>query len=143
MTADQLKELENTLWQAADKLRVDSGLKASEYATPILGLIFLRFASIRYNRIKPEIEAVLKAQKGSRMQQSESEIAIAKCGFYLPKEAQYEYLLALPEEEDIAKAIKHAMEEIEKYKPELLDSLPKDEYFKLYSPDDRTLPNRY
>lgn len=140
MTADQLKELENTLWQAADKLRVDSGLKASEYATPILGLIFLRFASIRYNRIKPEIEAELKAQKGSRMQQSEAEIAIAKCGFYLPKEAQYEYLLALPEEEDIAKAIKHAMEEIEKYKPELLDSLPKDEYFKLYSPDDRTLP---
>jgi len=140
MTADQLKELENTLWQAADKLRVDSGLKASEYATPILGLIFLRFASIRYNRIKPEIEAELKAQKGSRMQQSESEIAITKCGFYLPNEAQYEYLLALPEEEDIAKAIKHAMEEIEKYKPELLDSLPKDEYFKLYSPDDRTLP---
>jgi type I restriction enzyme M protein len=115
-------------------------LKASEYATPILGLIFLRFASIRYNRIKPEIESVLKAQKGSRMQQNEAEIAIAKCGFYLPKEAQYEYLLALPEEEDIAKAIKHAMEEIEKYKPELLDSLPKDEYFKLYSPDDRTLP---
>lgn len=140
MTADQLKELENTLWQAADKLRVDSGLKASEYATPILGLIFLRFASIRYNRIRPGIEAELKAQKGSRMQQSESEIAIAKCGFYLPKEAQYEYLLALPEEDDIAKAIKHAMEEIEKYKPELLDSLPKDEYFKLYSPDDRTLP---
>ena len=94
MTADQLKELENTLWQAADKLRVDSGLKASEYATPILGLIFLRFASIRYNRIRPEIEAVLKTQKGSRMQQSEAEIAIAKCGFYLPKEAQYDYLLA-------------------------------------------------
>jgi type I restriction enzyme M protein len=140
MTADQLKELENTLWQAADKLRVDSGLKASEYATPILGLIFLRFASIRYNRIKPEIEAVLEAQKGSRMQQSEAEIAIAKCGFYLPKEAQYEYLLALPEEKDIAKAIKHAMEEIEKHKPELLDSLPKDEYFKLYSAEDRTLP---
>lgn len=140
MTAEQLKELENTLWQAADKLRVDSGLKASEYATPILGLIFLRFASIRYNRIKPEIEAVLNAQKDSRMQQSEAEIAIAKCGFYLPKEAQYEYLLSLPEEDDIAKAIKHAMEEIEKYKPELLDSLPKDEYFKLYSPDDRTLP---
>jgi len=82
MTADQLKELENTLWQAADKLRVDSGLKASEYATPILGLIFLRFASIRYNRIKPEILAVLKAQKGSRMQQSEAEIAIAKCQGY-------------------------------------------------------------
>jgi type I restriction enzyme M protein len=140
MTAEQLKDLENSLWQAADKLRADSGLKANEYATPILGLIFLRFASIRFNRIKPEIDAELKAQKNGRMQLSEVEIAIAKCGFYLPEEAQYDYLLNLPEEEDIAKAIKVAMEQIEKYKPELADSLPKDEYFKLYTPEDRSLP---
>lgn len=140
MTSEQLKDLENNLWQAADKLRADSGLKANEYATPILGLIFLRFASIRFNRIKPEIDAAIEAQKNSRMQQSEVEIAIAKCGFYLPEEAQYDYLLNLPEEEDIAKAIKEAMEQIEKYKPELVDSLPKDEYFKLYTPEDRSLP---
>jgi type I restriction enzyme M protein len=140
MTSVQLKQLETNLWQAADKLRVDSGLKASEYGTPILGLIFLRFASIRYNKIKPEIEAELNAQKNTRLQQSEAEIAIAKCGFYLPKEAEYDYLLNLPEDQDIAKAIKEAMEQIEKYKPELQDSLPKDEYFKLYAPEDRTLP---
>ncbi|MCX6265750.1 MAG: class I SAM-dependent DNA methyltransferase [Bacteroidetes bacterium] len=140
MTAEQIKELENRLWQAADKLRADSNLKSNEYATPVLGLIFLRFASIRYNRIKPEIEAEMKAQKDSRMQQSEADIAISKCGFYLPKKAQYDYLLNLPEEVDIAKAIKEAMEEIEKHKPELLDSLPKDEYFKLYTAEDRSLP---
>lgn len=140
MTAEQLKELEDRLWEAADKLRANSGLKANEYSTPVLGLIFLRFASIRYNRIKPEIDAELKAQKNSRMQQSEAEIAIAKCGFYLPKEAQYEYLLNLPEESDIAKALKEAMEQIEKYKPELQDSLPKDEYYKLYTAEDRSLP---
>jgi len=140
MTADQLKELEANLWQAADKLRVDSGLKASEYSTPILGLIFLRFASIRYNKVKKEIAAELLAQKKSRLQQKEHEIAIMKCGFYLPKEAEYDYLLNLPEKEDIAKAIKKAMEQIEYYKPELKDSLPKDEYFKLYTKDDRSLP---
>jgi len=140
MTADQLKELEANLWQAADKLRVDSGLKASEYSTPILGLIFLRFASIRYNKVKKEIEAELQAQKKSRLQLKEEEIAILKCGFYLPKEAEYDYLLNLPEKEDIAKAIKKAMEQIEYYKPELKDSLPKDEYFKLYTKDDRSLP---
>lgn len=140
MTAEQLKALEDRLWQAADNLRANSNLKSSEYATPVLGLIFLRFASIRYNRVKPEIEAVLKAQKNRRMQQSEAEIAIAKCGFYLPREAQYDYLLHLPEEADIARAIKQAMEEIEKYKPELQDSLPKDEYFKLYTAEDRSLP---
>lgn len=140
MTADQLKELEANLWQAADKLRVDSGLKASEYSTSILGLIFLRFASIRYNKVKKEIAAELLAQKKSRLQQKEHEIAIMKCGFYLPKEAEYDYLLHLPEKEDIAKAIKKAMEQIEYYKPELKDSLPKDEYFKLYTKDDRSLP---
>jgi len=63
-----------------------------------------------------------------------------KCGFYLPPEAEYDYLLNLPEKDDIAKAIKKAMELIEYYKPELKDSLPKDEYFKLYTKDDRSLP---
>ena len=140
MTADQLKELEANLWQAADKLRVDSGLKASEYSTPILGLIFLRFASIRYNKVKKEIAAEFEAQKKSRLQQKIEDIAILKCGFYLPKEAEYDYLLQLPEKEDIAKAIKKAMELIEYYKPDLKDSLPKDEYFKLYTKDDRSLP---
>ncbi|WP_343607560.1 type I restriction-modification system subunit M [Chryseobacterium oranimense] len=140
MTAEQLKELEDRLWEAADKLRVDSGLKASEYATPILGLIFLRFASIRYNKVKQLITAELEAQKNSRMLREPHEIAIEKCGFYLPPEAEYDYLLTLPEKENIAKAIKVAMEKIELYKPELQDSLPKDEYFKLIKPDDNSLP---
>ena len=140
MTAEQLKELEDRLWEAADKLRVDSGLKASEYATPILGLIFLRFASIRFNKVKGLIDAELKAQKNSRMQRDAHEIAIEKCGFYLPPEAEYDYLLKLPEKENIAKAIKVAMEKIELYKPELQDSLPKEEYFKLIKPGDNSLP---
>jgi type I restriction enzyme M protein len=140
MTAEQLKKLEDSLWQAADKLRVDSGLKASEYATPILGLIFLRFASIKYNKVKPAIEQEMTAQKNSRRQRDKPEIAIEKCGFYLPPEAEYDYLLNLPEKEDIAKAIKTAMEKIELYKPELKDSLPKDEYFKLVNDKDKTLP---
>lgn len=140
MTPEQLKQLENNLWSAADKLRVDSGLKASEYATPILGLIFLRFASIKYNKAKPEIEKELKAQKSSRRQRPVHEIALEKCGFYLPLEAEYSHLLGLPEKENIAKAIKVAMEKIEEFKPELKDSLPKDEYFKLVNKDDKSLP---
>ena len=63
-----------------------------------------------------------------------------KCGFYLPPEAEYDYLLNLPEKENIAKAIKNAMELIESYKSDLKDSLPKDEYLKLYTKNDRSLP---
>ena len=128
------------MWKAADKLRADSGLKASEYSTPILGLIFLRFASIRFNKVKPEVLAEVEAQKKSRLKQSIEEISILKCGFYLPPEAEYDYLLHLAETEDIAQKIKEAMEAIEKHKPELKDSLPKDEYFKLYTNTDKSLP---
>jgi len=66
----QLKQLKDSLWSAADKLRVDSGLKANEYATPILGLIFLRFACIRYNGYKGEIEAEFQKQQNSRKPQT-------------------------------------------------------------------------
>lgn len=53
--ADELKQLEEKLWQAADKLRSDSGLKSTQYSTPLLGLIFLRFASNKYDKYKDEI----------------------------------------------------------------------------------------
>jgi type I restriction enzyme M protein len=37
------KSLEQRLWEAADKLRANSKLKAADYAEPVLWLIFLRF----------------------------------------------------------------------------------------------------
>ena len=69
--------------------------------------------------------------KDTRREKPVSEIAIEKCGFYLPDHARYDYLLNLPEEQDIDTAIKKAMEAIEEYKPELKDILPQDEYFRL------------
>jgi type I restriction-modification system DNA methylase subunit len=52
LTPAELKKLEGNLWQSADMLRADSGLKSSEYATPILGLIFLKFADNKYRQNK-------------------------------------------------------------------------------------------
>jgi len=40
--------LEKRLWEAADQLRANSGLKAGQYSSPVLGLIFLRFADARF-----------------------------------------------------------------------------------------------
>ncbi|WGF91707.1 type I restriction-modification system subunit M [Aequorivita marisscotiae] len=131
MTNQELKKLNENLWSAATKMRADSDLKLNEIDTPLLGLIFLKFADNKYSLIESEIEAELKAQEDSRRQRPVHEIAIEKCGFYLPRKARYNYLLNLPEEEDIAKAIKEAMDEIESYKPELKDVLPQDEYFAL------------
>ncbi|AUB81200.1 type I restriction-modification system subunit M [Candidatus Thiodictyon syntrophicum] len=141
MTRDQLKKLEDDLWSAADNLRANSDLKASEYGTPVLGLIFLKFADINYRRHEAAIQAEHAALQGTRRERPLDEIAVARCGFYLPKHARYSYLRDLPEYEDIAKAIENAMASIEHYKPELRGSLPKDEYYRLTrTPETRDLP---
>lgn len=141
MNRAQLKQLEDDLWSAADNLRANSDLKASEYETPVLGLIFLKFADINYRRYEKEIQAEFDTLKGTRREKPLHEIAVAKCGFYLPDHARYSYLLNLPEDQDIAKAIETAMESIEEYKPELEGSLPKDEYYRLTRTEQmKTLP---
>jgi type I restriction enzyme M protein len=142
-TNEQLKQLEADLWSAADNLRANSDLKSSEYATPVLGLIFLKFADDNYRRHEADIIAEYQRLKGTRRERKLSDIAIEKCGFYLPDHARYEHLLKLPEEKDIAKALKEAMKAIEEYKPELDGVLPKDDYFRL-TRDEKTknIPNQ-
>jgi type I restriction enzyme M protein len=141
MNKDQLKKLEADLWSAADKLRANSDLKSSEYATPVLGLIFLKFADNNYRRHEKAILAEYQQLQGTRREKPVSEIAIEKCGFYLPDHTRYDYLLNLPEEKDIAKALKEAMKAIEEYKPELEGVLPKDEYAAL-TRTDKTIPQQ-
>lgn len=97
MTRDQLKQLEVQLWSAADNLRANSDLKASEYSIPVLGLIFLKFADNKFRQHEAAIQAEFEKKKGTRMEKSISDIAIEKCGFYLPPHARYDYLLTLPE----------------------------------------------
>lgn len=141
MNKEQLKQLEKDLWAAADNLRANSDLKASEYSTPVLGLIFLKFADNKYRQFEKEIINEYARLKGTRREKKLSDIAIEQCGFYLPDHARYEYLLHLPEENDMAQAIKKAMEAIEEYKPELAGVLPQDEYFRL-TRTDKSIPKQ-
>jgi type I restriction enzyme M protein len=52
MQGKQLRKLEAELWRAADQLRANSKLTASEYSMPVLGLIFLRHAYNRFQKVK-------------------------------------------------------------------------------------------
>ena len=140
MNAEQLKQLEDDLWSAADNLRANSDLKSSEYATPVLGLIFLKFADNKYKNAETQITKEFTKLKGTRREKPISEIAIQKCGFYLPDHARYKHLLELPEQEELAKKIKQAMEAVEEYKPELDGILPKDEYVALTRTSNTLLP---
>jgi type I restriction enzyme M protein len=141
MNKDQLKKLENDLWAAADKLRANSDLKASEYSTPVLGLIFLKFADNKYSQHEDAILAEYNKLKGTRRERSLQDIAIEKCGFALGPTARYDYLLNLPEKEDVPKAIRAAMASIEQSKPELLGVLPQQEYDRFSrNPQNRSIP---
>jgi len=135
MNSTELKQLEKRLWAAADNLRANAGLKASQYATPILGLIFLKFADNKYAAVESEVNQKFAQQRRSKL--SIDKIALGQCGFYLPPEARYDHLLGLPETSGgvLAKAIKTAMEQVEQFKPELEGVLPKDEYFQLQEGD--------
>ncbi|MEQ9099972.1 MAG: N-6 DNA methylase [Imperialibacter sp.] len=115
MTNEQLKELEDKLWDSANSLRAYGGIKAADYAVPVLGLIFLKFADNKYSDYEPQILDEYVKGKGSRMERSIEEIALAACGFYLPEHARFKHLLNLPGKVSMAKALDEAMSDIEKY----------------------------
>jgi type I restriction enzyme M protein len=95
--------LERRLWDAADELRANSKLKASEYSVPVLGLIFLKFADNRFAAVQQELKA--KAAKSKRRRKTVSKTDyLARC-VYLPKKARFQTLLDLPEGGNVARAI--------------------------------------
>lgn len=129
MTNKEFKKLKDDLWLAANKLRADSDLKSNDYATPVLGIIFLKFADIKYRKFETEILAEYNKNKGSRLEQPIDKIAIAKCGLYIPDYARYDNLKELSADKAIDKALIEAMKGIEKYVTSLKDTLPKDEFY--------------
>lgn len=133
MQGIQLRKLETELWRAADQLRANSKLTASEYSMPVLGLIFLRHAYNRFQKVKIEVEKTLPShpQRGIR--------ALTKKDFeeqnsmFLPEKAQFDYLVSLPESADIGEAIDNAMKLIEDEYENLKGVLPKN--FSIFSKD--------
>jgi type I restriction enzyme M protein len=114
-------DLEKRLWDAADQLRANSELKSSEYAVPVLGLIFLRYADYKFGKAEQQLEGTRtgRRQIGPNDYQAEGVL-------FLPDEARYERLLDMPEKSDVGKAVNDAMEAIEQHNPELHKILPKD-----------------
>jgi type I restriction enzyme M protein len=116
--------LEKRLWDAADQFRANSGLKAQEYSGPILGLIFLRFAEVRFATQHAKLEAAgASSRRGSRV--DEPAAYHAEGILYLSPEARFDYLLKLAEAADIGAKVNAAMRGIEKYNPQLAGVLPK------------------
>jgi type I restriction enzyme M protein len=134
MTNKEFKKLKDDLWLAANKLRAGSDLKSNDYSPPVLGIIFLKFADIKYSKFESEIKAEFEKNKGTRLEEPIDKIAIGKCGLYIPDTARYDYLKDLPEgdqDNPVDKAVIQAMKDIEKYVVSLKDTLPKDEFYQI------------
>ncbi len=115
-------DLERRLWDAADELRANSKLKASEYSVPVLGLIFLKFADDRFAAVRKELEA--EAAQSQRRRTVSKTDYLARC-VYLPDNARFQTLLDLPKGESVARAINDAMKAVEDENPDLRGVLPK------------------
>jgi len=116
--------LEKRLWDGADQFRANSGLKAQEYSGPILGLIFLRFAEVRFAAQLAKLQkAGSSSRRGSRVEEPAAYHAVGV--LYLAPEARFDFLLTLPEAANIGAKVNAAMREIEKLNPQLAGVLPK------------------
>ena len=118
-----LTEIENRLWSAADELRANSRLRASEYSTPVLGLIFLRYADHKFTQAAQEISS--ETSTSTRIRTDPRTQYQARGVFYLPEKARFQYLLSLPEGENIGQAVTDAMKAIEAENPQVDGVLPK------------------
>lgn len=116
--------LEKRLWDAADQFRANSGLSAAQYSQPVLGLIFLRFAEVRFSQQRTKLEkASASSRRGSRV---DDPTAYHADGIlYLPPNARFDYLLNLPEASDIGAKVNDAVRDIEKHNTQLSGVLPK------------------
>ena len=128
MTANafhNITQIETSLWEAADQLRANSNLTATEYSMPVLGVIFLRHATNRY-------QSALQAIEADQARGTMPKRPLGKAGFIkrrallLPEVARYDSLLKLPSEVSLGAALVHAMNAIEADFPPLNGSLPKD-----------------
>jgi type I restriction enzyme M protein len=115
-----LRQLEQRLWDAADELRANSKLKASEYSIPVLGLIFLRYADYKFGLLEQRLSKTHSTRRKIGKADFQAEGVL-----YLPPEARFNYLLRLAEGQNIAKAINDAMKAIEADNEDLKGVLPR------------------
>lgn len=113
-------DVEKRLWAAADQLWANTGLKPSQFSTPVLGLIFLRYAEKRYAEAEAKIGPV---GSGNRRKISKADYD-AEGVIFLRPEARFSHLQSLTEGDDIGRAVNEAMKAIEEDNPDLAGALP-------------------
>lgn len=115
------KAIEETLWQSCDKLR--GSVEPAEYKHVVLGLIFLKFASDKFEIRRQEL-----IEEGKEKYVEMKDFYAMKNIFYLDEISRWSYIIKNAKQNDIALKIDTALNTIEKNNPALKGALP-DNYF--------------
>ena len=133
-----IRKLEAELWESADLLRQGSKLTSNQYCMPVLALLFLRYAYSRFKMVETEI-LQNRPMRGGRVMPVEPSDFAAKSALFLPKEAQFDYLVNLPGNivaaelktkdgraiNSLGEAVNYAMQLVEEQSEQLVGVLPK------------------
>lgn len=139
MDNQAIKKLESDLWEAADLLRQGSKLTSQQYCMPVLGLLFLRYAYSRFKKVEEEILKDRPVRNGRVIPVEASDFA-EKSALFLPQQAQYSWLVNLPENiqaagittengqplNSLGEVVNHAMELVEAQSTQLTGVLPRE-----------------
>lgn len=122
------KTLEQTLWEAADKLRGNQ--EPSEYKHVVLGLVFLKYVSDRFEERREQLKAELAAEgiKPERIESflEERDEYTAQNVFWVPELARWSYIQSVAKLPIIGEDIDQAMDLIERENPSLRGVLPRN-----------------
>ena len=139
MDNQAIKKLESDLWESADLLRAGSKLTSQQYCMPVLGLLFLRYAYSRFKKVEEEILKSRPVRNGRVLPVEASDFA-EKSALFLPQQAQYSWLVNLPENiqaaglttesgqpmNSLGEVVNHAMELVEAQSAQLNGVLPRE-----------------
>lgn len=122
----QSKQLQGQLWAAAEHMRANSSLKLNEISEPILGLIFLKFADVRFKKAQKVLEKEKNTSQSTRQRPINPDDYKAIGVLFVPEKATFSYLINLPENENLGKAVNEAMKVIEEENRDLAGVLPQN-----------------
>jgi len=117
-----IREVEKTLWQAADKLR--SNMDAAEYKHVVLGLVFLKYISDAFTELHQKLQEGEGEYEGANPEDPDE--YLAENVFYVPEKARWTFLRDNAKQPEIGILIDQAMDSIEKINDSLKGVLPKN-----------------
>ena len=122
------KTLEQTLWEAADKMRGNQ--EPSEYKHVVLGLVFLKYVSDRFEERREQLKDEL-ASDGIKPERIESFLEerdeySSHNVFWVPALSRWSFVQSVAKQPEIGQQIDQAMDSIEKENPSLRGVLPRN-----------------